>query len=125
METNIVVGDSLPFKIEKDHESSSHSELKTEEKRKVPKILVSKINLDEIKKASPLVTMTPTRRGRLQKQSSVKLNCLCSPTTHVGSFRCRHHRNSSLSRSGVSVGSNLSELAAKSAASIGNSLQAQ
>ncbi|XP_043689677.1 uncharacterized protein LOC122640527 [Telopea speciosissima] len=125
METDIVVGGSHPFKIEKEHETSSHTELKTEEKRRIPKILAPKINLDEMKKTSPLVVVTPTGRGRLQRQSSVKLNCLCSPTTHVGSFRCRHHRTSSLSHSGGSVGSNLSELAAKSGGSIGNSLHAQ
>ncbi|ERN13818.1 hypothetical protein AMTR_s00049p00216010 [Amborella trichopoda] len=32
---------------------------------------------------------TPT----LNRQGSGKMNCLCSPTTHAGSFRCRHHRN--------------------------------
>ncbi|KAL5735543.1 hypothetical protein ACOSQ2_030331 [Xanthoceras sorbifolium] len=45
----------------------------------------------------------------LAKSSSAR--CLCSPTTHVGSFRCRHHRNlSGMSRTG-SVGSNLSLMA--------------
>lgn len=24
---------------------------------------------------------------------STAVHCLCSPTTHAGSFRCRHHRN--------------------------------
>ncbi|KAG9448500.1 hypothetical protein H6P81_008465 [Aristolochia fimbriata] len=47
----------------------------------------------------------------LNKQPSVKANCLCSPTTHVGSFRCRRHRNSMLT--GGSVGSGLAELAKK------------
>lgn len=28
--------------------------------------------------------------------SDSKPNCLCSPTTHVGSFRCRYHRTSPL-----------------------------
>ncbi|KAF5781308.1 hypothetical protein HanRHA438_Chr11g0494991 [Helianthus annuus] len=31
-----------------------------------------------------------------------KPNCLCSPTTHVGSFRCRYHRASSLANHGGS-----------------------
>ncbi|KAM7252255.1 hypothetical protein ACFE04_024138 [Oxalis oulophora] len=55
-----------------------------------------------------------------------RFNCLCSPTTHVGSFRCRHHRGLGglgMTRGG-SVGSNLSMLAAKSG-HISNSLQAQ
>ncbi|KAK1440192.1 hypothetical protein QVD17_06017 [Tagetes erecta] len=29
-----------------------------------------------------------------------KPNCLCSPTTHAGSFRCRYHRTSSLDNHG-------------------------
>ncbi|XP_022775603.1 uncharacterized protein LOC111317445 [Durio zibethinus] len=37
--------------------------------------------------------------SRLSRQSSVtKTNCLCSPTTHAGSFRCRLHRAPSLQR---------------------------
>ncbi|GFP97508.1 hypothetical protein PHJA_001894900 [Phtheirospermum japonicum] len=38
--------------------------------------------------------------GGLSRQGSVnnKSNCLCSPTTHVGSFRCRLHRGPSLQR---------------------------
>ncbi|QCD82011.1 uncharacterized protein LOC114178991 [Vigna unguiculata] len=35
----------------------------------------------------------------LQRQPSMtKTNCLCSPTTHAGSFRCRLHRTPSLPR---------------------------
>ncbi|MFS7922193.1 hypothetical protein Hanom_Chr03g00246051 [Helianthus anomalus] len=30
--------------------------------------------------------------GMIRVPSEGKINCLCSPTTHVGSFRCRHHR---------------------------------
>ncbi|RZB99220.1 hypothetical protein D0Y65_021914 [Glycine soja] len=37
--------------------------------------------------------------GGLQRQPSMtKSNCLCSPTTHAGSFRCRLHRAPSLQR---------------------------
>ncbi|EXB82542.1 hypothetical protein L484_027719 [Morus notabilis] len=37
--------------------------------------------------------------GGLTRQPSVtKSNCLCSPTTHAGSFRCRLHRSPSLQR---------------------------
>ncbi|CAL0311873.1 unnamed protein product [Lupinus luteus] len=37
--------------------------------------------------------------GRLQRQASMtKTNCLYSPTTHAGSFRCRLHRTPSLHR---------------------------
>ncbi|KAJ4976026.1 hypothetical protein NE237_001132 [Protea cynaroides] len=115
------------FQLLERKKRESSAEPKMEEKHKVPKILVPKIDLDdETKKSSPAdVIVTPMGRGRLQKQSSARFNCLCSPTTHAGSFRCRLHRNSTLRHSGGSVGSNLSELASKSAASIGNSLQAR
>ncbi|KAL1188248.1 hypothetical protein V5N11_025463 [Cardamine amara subsp. amara] len=37
--------------------------------------------------------------GGLARQTSItKTNCLCSPTTHPGSFRCRLHRTPSLQR---------------------------
>ncbi|KAK7299910.1 hypothetical protein RJT34_10739 [Clitoria ternatea] len=51
--------------------------------------------------------------GNKKSASSEKLNCLCSPTTHVGSFRCRHHRESYGIRHASSVGSNLSAMAPK------------
>lgn len=36
--------------------------------------------------------------GLMRQQSMTKTNCLCSPTTHAGSFRCRLHRTPSLQR---------------------------
>ncbi|KAB1207839.1 hypothetical protein CJ030_MR7G004139 [Morella rubra] len=36
--------------------------------------------------------------GLTRQPSSAKGNCLCSPTTHAGSFRCRLHRSPSLQR---------------------------
>lgn len=36
--------------------------------------------------------------GLLRQPSMNKNNCLCSPTTHAGSFRCRLHRTPSLLR---------------------------
>lgn len=37
--------------------------------------------------------------GGLSRQTSItKTNCLCSPTTRPGSFRCRLHRTASLQR---------------------------
>ncbi|GMH24392.1 hypothetical protein Nepgr_026235 [Nepenthes gracilis] len=47
----------------------------------------------------------------MRKSPSTRSSCLCSPTTHLGSFRCRHHRNGDDIRRGHSVGSGLSELA--------------
>ncbi|EOA14866.1 hypothetical protein CARUB_v10028192mg [Capsella rubella] len=57
---------------------------------------------------------------------AARQNCLCSPTTHAGSFRCRHHRvDDSLTRVG-SVGSNLAVLLSSSKSSrFSNSLKAQ
>lgn len=39
-----------------------------------------------------------TRQQSLSR-STMGANCLCSPTTHVGSFRCRLHRSPSLNKS--------------------------
>ncbi|KAM3320876.1 hypothetical protein P3S67_008078 [Capsicum chacoense] len=66
----------------------------------------------ESMKSPPLPSSTPSSPAALRKTSSVKYSCLCSPTTHAGSFRCRYHRNSGLTRTSMSVGSKLSELAA-------------
>ncbi|GFZ07576.1 hypothetical protein Acr_19g0005130 [Actinidia rufa] len=79
-------------------------------------IVVPHINLEEVKK-SALDSSSPNSPPTLRKASSVKYSCLCSPTTHAGSFRCRYHRNHGLPRSSMSVGSKLNELA-----SIGSSL---
>ena len=69
------------------------------------------------------VSPTPQAASALKKSSSERRSCLCSPTTHAGSFRCRHHRSSGFRR-GKSVGSNLAELGSK-AGSISDSLHAQ
>lgn len=55
----------------------------------------------------------PTSPVALRKSGSTRYSCLCSPTTHAGSFRCRHHRNEGLSHNSISVGSKLSELTTK------------
>lgn len=40
-----------------------------------------------------VVSGATTGGGGLARQGSLtKNNCLCSPTTHAGSFRCRLHR---------------------------------
>ncbi|KAK2983326.1 hypothetical protein RJ640_016064 [Escallonia rubra] len=43
--------------------------------------------------------MSPVATGLSRQGSMAKNNCLCSPTTHPGSFRCRLHRTPSLQRS--------------------------
>ncbi|XP_022865711.1 uncharacterized protein LOC111385541 [Olea europaea var. sylvestris] len=84
---------------------------KGEEKCEKPKIVVPELCLDVVKDE---VHSSPSSPVTLRKTSSVRYNCLCSPTTHAGSFRCRYHRNHSLTRNSISVGSKLSELAGKS-----------
>ncbi|CAG7910141.1 unnamed protein product, partial [Brassica rapa] len=54
----------------------------------------------------------------------ISQNCLCSPTTHAGSFRCRHHRADSLTRVG-SIGSNLAVLLSSKSGRFSDSLKAQ
>ncbi|GMN59156.1 hypothetical protein TIFTF001_028252 [Ficus carica] len=86
------------------------------------KLNLPEIKLDELEKQRHLL-VSPRAQPAVTKSPSARWNCLCSPTTHAGSFRCRHHRGSSFSRAG-SVGSNLSQLARKSSA-ISDSLEAQ
>ncbi|KAL8503678.1 hypothetical protein ACS0TY_022412 [Phlomoides rotata] len=39
------------------------------------------------------IAVTPPRKHVLQNGSAQKKTCLCSPTTHPGSFRCALHKN--------------------------------
>lgn len=77
------------------------------------KLELPDINLDDVLKKNSH-SITPSVSPRVTKSPSAKWNCLCSPTTHAGSFRCRYHRNSSFPRAN-SVGSNLADLAHKGA----------
>ncbi|KAG7024984.1 hypothetical protein SDJN02_13804, partial [Cucurbita argyrosperma subsp. argyrosperma] len=70
-------------------------------------------DLEDFKQGTNLLASSPSRSLAPKAPSSAKASCLCSPTTHIGSFRCRHHRHTGMLR-GRSVGSNLSELAHKS-----------
>ena len=75
---------------------------------------IPEINLDELnKKTHTIVSPRSPQAHVVTKSSSTRSGCLCSPTTHAGSFRCRRHRSLAIHR-GWSVGSNLSELARKS-----------
>ncbi|KAK4341780.1 hypothetical protein RND71_037596 [Anisodus tanguticus] len=71
------------------------------------KLSVPSSILEGMKNLPSSVPSSPSGQAK-----SAKYNCLCSPTTHAGSFRCRYHRTSSLTRNSMSVGSKLSELAA-------------
>ncbi|KAK7276989.1 hypothetical protein RIF29_18138 [Crotalaria pallida] len=57
-----------------------------------------------------VVSSSPrTPQSVTRKSSSGRFDCLCSPTTHAGSFRCRRHRM----KRGISVDANLSALGSK------------
>ncbi|TYK19387.1 putative PGPS/D10 protein [Cucumis melo var. makuwa] len=85
---------------------------KTNCKTPTSKSAMVETEFDDLKKNAHLL-MSPTALSRMTKSPSIKSNCLCSPTTHIGSFRCRRHRSTAMSR-GASVGSNLSDLGQKS-----------
>ncbi|KAL8474068.1 hypothetical protein ACS0TY_030788 [Phlomoides rotata] len=89
-------------------------ESKKGNKPETPKINVPTLTLDDIKAVTRPSSSHPSSPVCLRKTTSVRANCLCSPTTHAGSFRCRYHRNSSLTRASMSVGSKLFELGEKS-----------
>ncbi|KAI3789389.1 hypothetical protein L2E82_02182 [Cichorium intybus] len=82
-----------------------------------PKIDIQELSLEEDMNAARIEALsTNPSSPRSRKPNAKKINCLCAPTNHPGSFRCRYHRNS------VSVGSNLSELAYRKTASVGANL---
>jgi len=99
------------------------------EYQKPPKTMLKKLSdklpeLDvEILKKNSHMLVSPTSQTLNMKKSPGRVNCLCSPTTHAGSFRCRHHRSYDMRR-GKSIGSNLAELGSK-AGPISDSLNAQ
>ncbi|KAI4314396.1 hypothetical protein L6164_027309 [Bauhinia variegata] len=53
--------------------------------------------------------------GLVRQTSLNKGNCLCSPTTHAGSFRCRLHRTPSLQRTKSIESANIRDQANKNA----------
>ncbi|GAU13507.1 hypothetical protein TSUD_128040 [Trifolium subterraneum] len=95
--------------------------------KKPPKMNLNIPELDMMhafKKHSHMLVSPTSHKAESRKTSGGRSNCLCSPTTHVGSFRCRLHRASAGLHRGGSVGSNLSELGNKAGA-ISDSLHAQ
>ncbi|KAG5398731.1 hypothetical protein IGI04_020545 [Brassica rapa subsp. trilocularis] len=82
---------------------------KEKEKEEAKRTMIMKINKlketpqeisQEDAKRQEAYNMSPRVRGGsgsagMGKSSSVRLNCLCAPTTHPGSFRCRYHRRNS------------------------------
>jgi len=61
--------------------------------------------------AAAAVSITP--RTATNKQPASPRACLCSPTLHAGSFRCRLHRGIGGGGGGGSVGSGLHEMSKK------------
>ncbi|KAL1188415.1 hypothetical protein V5N11_027473 [Cardamine amara subsp. amara] len=108
--------------------------------RENPSTLLLRESPSEEKSSTSLANINPKPSGgSIKKQSQyhnspslrrcgsskpARQNCLCSPTTHAGSFRCRHHRVDSLTRAG-SVGSNLAVLLSSKSRRFSDSLKAQ
>ncbi|CAA7062636.1 unnamed protein product [Microthlaspi erraticum] len=82
-------------------------------------------SLTKMKKQSQDQNSPSLRRWSSTSGKPSRQNCLCSPTTHAGSFRCRHHRVDSLTRVG-SIGTNLAVLLSSKSSRFSNSpLKAQ
>lgn len=66
---------------------------------------------------APAVSITPRTATNKQQQHlpASPRACLCSPTVHAGSFRCRLHRGIGVGGGGGSVGSGLHEMSKKPA----------
>ncbi|KAJ6728218.1 hypothetical protein OIU74_006299 [Salix koriyanagi] len=61
----------------------------------------SKIDEKQQQVTAKILASRDSDTPRLQRASSKppsteRWNCLCSPTTHAGSFRCRFHRSSGM-----------------------------
>ncbi|CAH8392205.1 unnamed protein product [Eruca vesicaria subsp. sativa] len=80
--------------------------------------------LEPTKKQSQEQNSPSLRRWGSSSGKPGRQNCLCSPTTHAGSFRCRHHRANTLTRV-VSIGSNLSVILSSKSSQFSDSLKAQ
>ncbi|KAL0353485.1 UNVERIFIED_CONTAM: hypothetical protein Sangu_0929800 [Sesamum angustifolium] len=67
-----------------------------ESKDKPRKFAGTSLDIGEIKKQPSgvgNVAPSPGQGGGRKQPPSTPVHCLCSPTTHAGSFRCRHHRS--------------------------------
>uniref|UniRef100_A0A7N0RC59 Uncharacterized protein n=1 Tax=Kalanchoe fedtschenkoi TaxID=63787 RepID=A0A7N0RC59_KALFE len=86
------------------------------EEKENKKKMGSRLPMIHVEAAKQTTTSTHAANdGTMRTPSSARAACLCSPTTHAGSFRCRLHRtNNNLNGPSSSFGSNLSELGSKS-----------
>ncbi|KAI3774841.1 hypothetical protein L1987_49403 [Smallanthus sonchifolius] len=75
------------------------------------KIDLQELSLEDDMNTKTVPTSTPSSPTTRKPSTATKMNCLCAPTNHPGSFRCRQHRASGLgNRRTVSVGANLHQL---------------
>ncbi|KAK9113622.1 hypothetical protein Syun_020419 [Stephania yunnanensis] len=70
----------------------------TEKETVFPKAITVEIPPKTVIEADGDATSTPPKTGLVRQTSGIKTNCLCAPTMHAGSFRCRLHRGPSLQR---------------------------
>ncbi|KAK0575093.1 hypothetical protein LWI29_033895 [Acer saccharum] len=73
---------------------------------------------------STVVGVVSPTSGLTRQPSGSKSNCLCSPTTHAGSFRCRLHRAPSLQRTKSIDSSSTYSTSNKANVSNGNTIEA-
>ncbi|KAK4439671.1 hypothetical protein Salat_0302000 [Sesamum alatum] len=83
----------LPSKVLKIFRNTSEE---MESKYEPRKFSGTSLNIEEINKQAESVNSnvppSPGQGGARKQPPSTPVHCLCSPTTHAGSFRCRHHR---------------------------------
>lgn len=82
-----------------DSEQMSKNDLKVEIPSETTEMIISGAGGGvESHTAAPASVQGGLASGLSRQTSMTKTNCLCSPTTHPGSFRCRLHRAPSLQR---------------------------
>jgi hypothetical protein len=93
--------------------------MKMKRSRSQENLTVSKPIKDSKKKVS-ISAQNQNQDGKVLKENKCKSNtnshkvCYCSPTTHEGSFKCRHHRISATKKSEELINVRCSKFASKS-----------
>ncbi|CAN6163513.1 unnamed protein product [Urochloa humidicola] len=99
------------------HRPASIEKIAVPEKAKVASLFHGSGGAAASSHEAPAVSIATPRTGAAAKQQqqvpgSPRQQCLCSPTMHAGSFRCRLHRGIG-GGGGGSVGSGLHEMSKK------------
>ncbi|WJZ85337.1 hypothetical protein VitviT2T_004880 [Vitis vinifera] len=68
--------------------------------------LASSVRFSIDRSISPSRSIAVPRRDQIVRKSTPKKRCMCSPTTHPGSFRCSLHKNFNNSSHTISYSSN-------------------